>query len=77
MKPICNVEFTQKDQIGRYLTLLDDDVEDYAVIQALLIPSEKQAIAHKKVMTSSLRPQNDGNCSIVHAVQHTYIWITF
>ena len=51
--------------------------EDYAVIQVLLIPSGKQAMAHKKVMTTSQGPQTDGNCSIVQAVQHTYIWITF
>ena len=67
----------EKEPIGKYSTWLDDDVEGYAVIQALLIPSGKQAMAYKKVMTSSLSSQTDGNCSIVQAVQHTYNWITF
>ena len=40
-----------------------------AVIQA----SGKQAMVDKKVMTGS---QTDGNCSIVHPVQHTHIWVS-
>ena len=42
----------------------------YAVIQALmLIPSGKQAMVDKKVMTTS---QTDGNVSIVHSVQYVF-----
>ena len=42
------------------------------MIMLFIQASGKQAMAHKKVMTSS---QTDGNCSIVHPVQHTYIWV--
>ena len=53
----------------KYNTWREYSTDDYDVIQA----SGKQAMVDKKVMTSS---QTDGNCSIVHAVQHTHIWVS-